>query len=873
MHNMTATHSRDTIVDFLTAKFAGCGGFVTIWTKQQKSTKAIPAADIAGIAAALAKAAEGDDAYMAISTQATAPAENRRGGEDTVLALPRLFADIDLADEKGVETGYPRDRDEALRILGAFPIKPTWLIDTGNGLHAHFDFERPLILADKIDRDAAKRLSTEFQRALVEHFRENGRKIDSVGDLARLCRPPGTFNRKSNPPKPVTVVWHEPDNRLAHEQLDAFLKIGQPQAKARTLKARRLADHDQIVKACAWYREVVVEGARTCSEPDWFAGTSITALCKNGEEIFFDYSRQYPKFEERLARDKFKRAVEHDAPRTCASIAEDLGHKSRCEACPHHGLITTPLRLGVSGYDPGPRGPVPLGYSAEGNFIFLDQVRQILIVAGSSQLLTLQYLLGVAPMEFWARQFPPSKKEGRVDSWAAGQALMEACRERGPFDPRKVRGRGVWLEKSGGIVVNLGGPVCADSNHVYLCFEPLPLREVSEFPVSQLERMLSLFPWRNPQDASLMLGWLAIAPICGVLKWRPHCFVYGPPNCGKTTLHTTVTNLLMPLVVSADGQSTEACIRQLIKADSRPCVIDEFESDQARGHLAGVLRLARSASSAENPVLRGTPEGKAMHFVLRTCFFFGAVNPSGMSPADATRILLFEMLKHNNDPAVAQEIATLEAILADKGPEWCGYMAGLAHLVPPTIESFKKALPGIDSRHRLNIATLLAGAFVAKHRSVPSEAEAGAMAAAFLPSVDLHAEAFERDDAAECLEQLLAYQVEKNTLGYWIAALRGKRHDLFTEAKGILTNHDIIIRADGDEPGLFIKNGSPAIEGIFSETKWGRGAWERSLRKLEGRFTPRNPIHFPYSGQKSRAIGLPLDRFPTNGEIGSGPEY
>jgi hypothetical protein len=64
-----------------------------------------------------------------------------------------------------------------------------------------------------------------------------------------------------------------------------------------------------------------------------------------------------------------------------------------------------------------------------------------------------------------------------------------------------------------------------------------------------------------------------------------------------------------------------------------------------------------------------------------------------------------------------------------------------------------------------------------------------------------------------------------------------------------------------DEPGIFIKNGSPAIEVIFRDTKWSRGAWERSLRKHESRFTPKNPIHFPLSKQKSRAIGLPLDLF------------
>ena len=41
---------------------------------------------------------------------------------------------------------------------------------------------------------------------------------------------------------------------------------------------------------------------------------------------------------------------------------------------------------------------------------------------------------------------------------------------------------------------------------------------------------------------------LAIAPICGVLNWRRHFFVYGPARSGKTTIHTLAATLLLPLV-------------------------------------------------------------------------------------------------------------------------------------------------------------------------------------------------------------------------------------------------------------------------------------------------------------------------------------
>jgi hypothetical protein len=710
-------------------------------------------------------------------------------------------------------------------------------------------------------------LSALFQRTLLAHLREHGRKIDSVGDIVRNFRPPGTLNHKSNPPKTVQLIEFDPTRRHSIEAIRKLVETRTTKRKGNRRPSAPSADHAKIVEGCAWYGTVVVEGAAACSEPDWFAGASIAALCKGGEDAFLEYSRKHPDFKEREARDKFRRAIKSNAPRTCASVADDLGHRQLCDACPHWGEITSPIQLGRSAYDPGAKGPLPLGYTAEGGYVFIDKGRQILVVAGSSQLLSLQYLVGLANLRFWAERFPAKKEGAAVNPWDAGQVLMEECRRTGPFVPRRVRGRGVWLEGDR-VVINLGEPLPPDVRHIYLCFEPLPLRSVKTFDTARLQKMLQRFVWRNPQDATLLLGWLAIAPICGVLTWRPHCFVYGPPNCGKTTIHSAARNLLEPLGLSADGHSSEAGIRQMIKADSRPVVIDEFESDQGRSHISGVIRLARSASSAESPVLRGTPEGKAIQYALRTCFFFAAVNPSGMSPADATRIVMFEMLAHGNDPGEAARIADDEAFFTDKGPEWCGYMAGLANVIPPAIEVFKKALPGIDSRHRNNIATLFAGAFVALEGRAPTEAEAAAMADTYRGSIELHAEAFERDDSMECLQHLFAHPVEKWTLGFWLAIALADAEDRLPEqrwlkesAKRIPRNFEIVVRA-GDESGFFIRNGSPAVEAIFRDTKWARGAWERALRKIDGYFAPKNPIHFAAAKSKSRAIGLPIELLP-----------
>ena len=397
--------------EFITIKYGQAEGYLAVWSKRGNATKAFAVDRLHEAINHIRRTCRTGDVYVAISTQVAPPEGGKRGGAETVRSLTGLFADIDFADAKGEQTGYPKNEEEAIRILSPFPVQPTWLIGTGNGLQAHFDFERPLLLDSPEDRDSVANASATFQRALVQHFRRHGRKVDSVGDTVRNCRSPGTFNHKSDPPKPVRLIRHDPSRLYTIEQVLELIGVdGVGKRRGKRQHSVPTAIHDKIVEGCAWYRTVVVEGAVNCPEPDWFAGASIAALCKNGEAAFLEYSRKHPDFKEREAHEKLRRAVKSDAPRTCASIADDLGHRDICDACRHWGQITSPIQLGRSAYDPGPKGPLPLGYTAEGGYVFLDKGRQILVVAGSSQLLSLQYLVGLANLRFWAKDFPRKRK-------------------------------------------------------------------------------------------------------------------------------------------------------------------------------------------------------------------------------------------------------------------------------------------------------------------------------------------------------------------------------------------------------------------------------------------------------------------------------
>lgn len=511
-------------------------------------------------------------------------------------------------------------------------------------------------------------------------------------------------------------------------------------------------------------------------------------------------------------------------------------------------------------YNCGEVGPIPLGYTKDGSYALLDPKRQTIALLSSGQLLAPPVLVGYAPSDFWQQQFPSKKG---ANWYMAGEALIAACKAKGPFDPQSVRGRGIWLEGDR-IITNLGDPVNSD-RYIYLCFKPITLTSAAEFDVDRLLTLLQRFNWRNPLDAELVLGWLAIAPICGVLRWRPHAFIYGPARSGKTTIHAIASTLLDGFAVAADGQSTEAGIRQTVGPDSLPVIIDEFESDQRGYLLQNVLRLARSASSADTPVLRGTPEGRAMTFSLRTSFLFSAINPRGMSPADQSRIVMLELLMHDNNSDTARDIRAEEAHLRSVAGTWVSYMVPLAAKVVEAIEVVEPQIASGDRRHRQNMSTLIAAGFVALHRRVPTTDEAATLGQRFEEVVAKHAEEIERDDALEALEHLFSFIIEQDTVGQMLARLYDQlanRRPTNTPNNTILAKMDLRLVLDGEQPGLLIRNGSPSVERAFKDSKWQGGAWQRALRKLEGAFSPPHPVQFSGSGKKSRSIGIPLNYIP-----------
>jgi hypothetical protein len=149
----------------------------------------------------------------------------RRCPKNKIMAIPGFWADIDAAGEgHAANKTYPESKDQGLNLLAEFEDTPTLVVDSGNGLQAWWLFEDPWVFEGPEQLAHAQKLSSRFGSRLSGHFKEHGFDIDSVFDLSRVLRLPGTLNVKGDP-KPVSIVMFDGPRYHDAEMLAAYDEV------------------------------------------------------------------------------------------------------------------------------------------------------------------------------------------------------------------------------------------------------------------------------------------------------------------------------------------------------------------------------------------------------------------------------------------------------------------------------------------------------------------------------------------------------------------------------------------------------------------------------------------------------------------------
>jgi len=222
----TETNIEDSM-NFLEEFFFGKpeGHFINIWTSGNKKSEFI--SEPSEIAQAVQTLTNGMnyDIYFGVCTSTKNLPSYKRFASDGIEAVYGLWIDIDIKDEVHQKSNLPPDSEAALALISEAPLDPTIIVDSGHGFHAYWLFKEPYVISSPENREKISTLERSWNDLIAKKAEVHGWVIDSVYDLARIMRLPGTYNTKSK--EPIYCEIHKlNDTMYEPEDFEQFITPG-----------------------------------------------------------------------------------------------------------------------------------------------------------------------------------------------------------------------------------------------------------------------------------------------------------------------------------------------------------------------------------------------------------------------------------------------------------------------------------------------------------------------------------------------------------------------------------------------------------------------------------------------------------------------
>lgn len=525
----------------------------------------------------------------------------------------------------------------------------------------------------------------------------------------------------------------------------------------------------------------------------------------------------------------------------------------------------------------------PLGYNKGKYFYLSTATAQIveLTPTGHSK----GNLLQLAPLDYWQMEY--GTKNG-INWELATDHLMGQCHAAGIFSPSKLRGRGAWSDK-GRAVYHFGSHLLIDgaeretweieSRFVYERLEALPEPDeigLTDDEGEQLLEISSRFRWHRPVSAALLLGFVALAPLCGALAWRPHVWLTGGAGCGKTTvLSKYVRQLLQSVSVYAQGDSSEAGIRQKLKGDALPVLFDESEQNTERESQrvqAIIAMIRQSSSDSQATTLKGTVNGDSLSYHIRSMFCLSSIQVGIKHQADVERLTVLTLRNKVNSTSEAEEWEKLKEALywIERDPTISGRLLRRVldnqQTIMTNVETFKRAGARLFGtvRDGDQFGTLLAGCY----SMLSTEPATDDVAEAFIKYYDWTQirEVENIDESELVLQTILNHPVRLPTgitttiYRVWMEA-RGDKQGIgitATEAKTILEGIGI-----KGEPQRLCIGTSDVIEKAFRSTAFAAD-WRGLISRLDG---VNRSQTVRLNGRQQRCVAIPAALVDENRQL------
>ena len=504
-----------------------------------------------------------------------------------------------------------------------------------------------------------------------------------------------------------------------------------------------------------------------------------------------------------------------------------------------------------------------LGRSAAGNscHIFRPDHWQLLEIMDTS---LSQSLSRIAPFDQWADAFP--RGTDGVDKDRAASSIIERCNDAGVFDPlTSVRGRGAWLDE-GRVVVNLGDKLFVDgefkshseftSKWFYSKGARIELdAKAKPCDPGDLIELSEAISWDAPGSAILFVGWLVTAIASACLDWRPHLYLTGRSQSGKSYVMDRIVGKLISNYGSRFNLgSTEAGIRAQLQGDALPVLFDEAdarENRRAQELLEGVLALARQATSGDGRIVKSDAGQHVRAYYIRSCFALSSIEVALAGAADESRFLRLELKAPNSQEngARAERFMKLDELVSRF--DTSSFILRVLEVLPTIVRDqaeYRRETGRAFGNQRLGdcVGTVLCGYgafvggedaedFVGRMREELGYLADGAAAAA-------------GEDEHDLLSKLLSYRLreapaEGKSLGDLIDDDRKGSLDSFGER--VLNAYAIRVTVVGETEVLALGIGNSNLSGQV----FGRRGWASILKRLSPELSAGTAIRYGASGR------------------------
>jgi putative DNA primase/helicase len=537
-----------------------------------------------------------------------------------------------------------------------------------------------------------------------------------------------------------------------------------------------------------------------------------------------------------------------------------------------------------------------LGFD-EGVFYYQPRsTGQVVAIARGSH--TGTNLVQLAELSYWEALYP--SKTG-VNWLAAASSLFAEQARVGIFSPDRIRGRGAWWD-AGRSVLHLGDHLLIDGTQHPITKAPsskfhyqrlasidLPehLQPLNDELGMEIIDIASRFHWDVPASGLLLAGWIALAPICGALQWRPHIWLTASAGSGKSAiLDRLIGPLIESLALFPEGNTTEAFIRQQLRSDAVPVVFDEAESNEKadRQRIQNILSLARVSSSSGRGVIgKGGADGTAQSFTIRSMFLLCSISTALKQGADQSRFAQLTLRNPSFMPK-PERLAHWSALDADitrvctveLGQRMMLRMVQQIPIIRDSVAVFRRAAAErFDSQRQGDqYGTLLAGAWSLMN-SRPATIE-DAYQLIDGNNWDAYKEQSD-DDEERCLQHILQHpmrielermevvggkvfnRVSSTTRTVWelVEAMNGSAdtQEILPEAAEPHLGR-LGIRVSGGR--LMVANTALGLQRILADTPWAH-SWPTVLARLPGA-EKAGKVRFKGMSNSSRAVSLPLPK-------------